>query len=235
TRTLLQFLSADDAEAGGKATLLRCPLSQVSSLATYRPHLQFLLPVSLPCFHVSLVLAMGACATKPGDLKVKGEPPLVVEDAAAAVAPLVVSEEKVAANVVVPTAAEADPADASRRRSLSDLLKQDAETGDGETADQESAEKALAVEPATSAAVDNTAGATVGAQSPVQASAETGQDGVVANEPKEDAQGTDVQVVEEEEKRVDPDSVQVVVPAAAAAAAAPSAEESKVVEDGDSA
>ncbi|CAO2039148.1 unnamed protein product [Urochloa humidicola] len=175
---------------------------------------------------------MGACATKPGDLKVKGEPPLVVEDAAAAVAPLVVSEEKVAADVVVPTAAEADPADASRRRSLSDLLKQDAETGDVEAADQESAEKALAVEPATSAAVDATAEATVGAQVPVQASAETEQDGGVADEPKDDAQGTDVQAVEEEEKRVDPDSVQVVVPAADAA---PSAEESKVVEDGDSA
>jgi membrane protein involved in colicin uptake len=64
---------------------------------------------------------MGACATKPGDLKVKGEAPLVAEDAAAAP---VASEEKAKADGVVPAAAEADPADASRRRSLSDLLKQ---------------------------------------------------------------------------------------------------------------
>jgi hypothetical protein len=66
---------------------------------------------------------MGACATKPGDLKVKGEAPLVAEDAAAAAA--VASEEKAkGADGVAPAAAEADTADASRRRSLSDLLKQ---------------------------------------------------------------------------------------------------------------
>lgn len=53
---------------------------------------------------------MGACATKPADLKVKGEAPVVLEDAA----------EKKAAGV-----AEAEPAaDGSRRRSLSDLLKE---------------------------------------------------------------------------------------------------------------
>ncbi|CAN6272977.1 unnamed protein product [Urochloa humidicola] len=168
---------------------------------------------------------MGACATKPGDLKVKGEPPLVVEDA---VALSVANEEKAKAEVVVPATNEADPADVSRRRSLSDLLKQDAETNDGEAADQESAEKAVSVEPATSAAVDATAGATVGAQASVQASAATEQDGQTADEPKDDAHGADVQAVEEEEKRVDPDSVQVVVPAADAAS---SSEESKVVED----
>lgn len=70
-----------------------------------------------------LVLAMGACATKPGDLKVKGEAPLVVEDVAAV--PVVAGEEKAkAADGAVMVAAEADPADASRRKSLSDLLKQ---------------------------------------------------------------------------------------------------------------
>ncbi|CAL4968928.1 unnamed protein product [Urochloa decumbens] len=176
---------------------------------------------------------MGACATKPGDLKVKGEAPLVVEDAAAA-APLVVSEEeKAKADVVVTAAAEADLADVSRRRSLSDLLKQDAEAGDGEAADQESAEKAVvAVEPATSAAGDATAGATVGAQAPVQASAATEQDGGAADELKEDAHGADMQPEEEEEKRVDPDSVQVAVPAAASADdAATIADESKIAED----
>jgi hypothetical protein len=51
---------------------------------------------------------MGACATKPGDLKVKGEAPLVEEDAAAPLA----------------AADEVDQADVSRRRSLSVLLKQ---------------------------------------------------------------------------------------------------------------
>jgi hypothetical protein len=59
----------------------------------------------------------------------------------------------------------------------------------------------------------------MGGQAPVQASAATEQD---------DPHG-DVQAVVEEEKRVDPDSVQVVVPAAAAAA--PSAEEGKVADD----
>jgi hypothetical protein len=53
---------------------------------------------------------MGACATKSGDLKVKGEPPLVVEDGTAA--PLVAEGEK------------ANKADVSRRRSLSYLLKE---------------------------------------------------------------------------------------------------------------
>lgn len=64
---------------------------------------------------------MGACATKPGDLKVKGEAPLVAEDAAA---PLAAADEKAkAAEVPVAAAAEVDQADVSRRRSLSDLLK----------------------------------------------------------------------------------------------------------------
>ncbi|OEL26726.1 hypothetical protein BAE44_0012259 [Dichanthelium oligosanthes] len=165
---------------------------------------------------------MGACATKPGDLKVKGEAPLVAEDA---VAPLVASEEKAKADGVVPAAAEADTADAGRRRSLSDLLKQDAETSDGKAAQE--AEKVVAVEPATSAAGD-AAGETMGAQAPVQDSAASNQDGTAADELKDEPHGDDVQAVEEE-KRVDPDSVQVVVPAAAAAA--PSAEESKVADD----
>jgi hypothetical protein len=96
--------------------------------------------------------------------------------------------------------------------------------GDGE-ADQEASEKVVAMEPATGAAGDAGA-ATMGAQAPVQASAATEQDG----ELKDDPHGN-VQAVVEEEKRVDPDSVQVVVPAAAAAAAAPSAEEGKVADD----
>ncbi|KAF8653221.1 hypothetical protein HU200_062676 [Digitaria exilis] len=162
---------------------------------------------------------MGACATKPGDLKVKGEAPLVVEDAAATP---VACEEKAKADVIVPAAAEADPADAGRRRSLSDLLKQEAETSDGE------AEKAVTVEPATSAAVE--AGATLGAQAPVHAVVETDQEGGTADhQPRDDPNG-DVQVVVEEEKRVDPDSVQVAV-SAADAAAAPSADETENADD----
>lgn len=62
----------------------------------------------LPSF--LLAAEMGACATKPGDLKVKGEAPLVLDDAA----------EKKSGAVV-----ETDPAaDGTRRRSLSDLLKE---------------------------------------------------------------------------------------------------------------
>ncbi|KAG2651465.1 hypothetical protein PVAP13_1NG296200 [Panicum virgatum] len=251
-------------------------------LATYWPHCGFSsqsqsllpLPSRLSCWDEPplLRLAMGACATKPGDLKVKGEAPLVAEDAAAA--PVASEEKAKGADGVVPAA---DTADAGRRRSLSDLLKQDAETidreadqeaaekvvavepatgaagdagaatGDGE-ADQEAAEKAVAVEPATGAAGDagaatgdgeadqeaaekvvavepatgaagDAGAAAMGGQAPVQASAATEQD---------DPHG-DVQAVVEEEKRVDPDSVQVVVPAAAAAA--PSAEEGKVADD----
>lgn len=70
------------------------------------------------------LVAMGACATKPGDLKVKGEAPLVVEDAAAPA--LAAADEKAKAGVLPPVAAaaaEVDQADVSRRRSLSDLLK----------------------------------------------------------------------------------------------------------------
>jgi hypothetical protein len=65
---------------------------------------------------------MGACATKlSGDQKDRrGEPPLIVEDG---VAPAVAEGEKVNKADGVPAAAEAtDPADVSRRRSLSDLL-----------------------------------------------------------------------------------------------------------------
>jgi len=64
---------------------------------------------------------MGACATKPGDLKVKGEAPLVEEDAAA---PLAAADQKAKADVLPVAAAEVDQADVSRRRSLSVLLKQ---------------------------------------------------------------------------------------------------------------
>jgi hypothetical protein len=67
---------------------------------------------------------MGACATKlSGDQKDRrGEPPLIVEDG---VAPAVAEGEKVNKADGVPAAAEAtDPADVSRRRSLSDLLKE---------------------------------------------------------------------------------------------------------------
>ena len=85
------------------------------------------------------------------------------------------------------------------------------------------------MEPATGAAGDAGAAA-MGGQAPVQASAATEQDGA-AGELKDDPHG-DVQAVVEEEKRVDPDSVQVVVPPPpAAAAAAPSAEEGKVADD----
>ncbi|KAF8693371.1 hypothetical protein HU200_038761 [Digitaria exilis] len=166
---------------------------------------------------------MGACATKPGDLKVKGEAPLVVEDAAAT---LVSCEEKAKADVIVPAAAaaEADPADAGRRRSLSDLLKQEAETSDGE------AEKVVTVEPATGAAVEDEAGAKLGAQAPVQAVVETEHNGGAADQPRDDPNGGDVQVVVEEEKRVDPDSVQVAV-SAADADAAPSADETENADD----
>jgi hypothetical protein len=66
----------------------------------------------LPSFVLAVVSAaaeMGACATKPADLKVEGDAPLVLDDAA---------EKK--AGVV-----ETDPAaDGSRRRSLSELLKE---------------------------------------------------------------------------------------------------------------
>ncbi|WVZ75094.1 hypothetical protein U9M48_023184 [Paspalum notatum var. saurae] len=173
---------------------------------------------------------MGACATKPGDLKVKGEAPLAVEDAA--------EKAKADAVVPVPVAAEADPADAGRRRSLSDLLKQDAETSDdaGGEADQEAAAKAVVAEPASAAGDDAAGGAVMGEdqssqEAPVQASvtaAAEQQDGT-AQELKVGPSGDAAQEAEEE-KRVDPESVQVV-----ADAAAPSAEDSKpVANDADS-
>jgi hypothetical protein len=76
---------------------------------------------------------MGACATKPGDLKVKGgEAPLVKEDAAVAPSPPAAEEKEknvdeapaAAAAAVVVAAVEGEPAEAGRRRSLSDLLKE---------------------------------------------------------------------------------------------------------------
>ncbi|XP_044384977.1 cytochrome c1 isoform X2 [Triticum aestivum] len=100
---------------------------------------------------------MGACATKPADLKVEGEAPEVLEDAA----------EKNVAGVAV---AETEPAaDGIRRRSLSDLLKEndesDVEAPEAEkkaeepaaaTADENGAtEEQLAVEPSTATTEPN--------------------------------------------------------------------------------
>lgn len=104
------------------------------------------------------------------------------------------------------------------------MVAQDAETSDGE------AEKAATVvEPATSDAVVE-AGATLVAEAPVQDVVATEQDGAV-DQLKDEPDG-DVQAVVEEEKRVDPDSVQVAaVSAADAAAAAPSADESEAADD----
>lgn len=75
---------------------------------------------------------MGACATKPGDLKVKGgEAPVVKEDAAVAPSPSPAAEEKEknvdeapAAAAAVAVAVESEAVEAGRRRSLSDLLKE---------------------------------------------------------------------------------------------------------------
>lgn len=149
---------------------------------------------------------MGACATKPGDLKVKGDAPLVVEDAA----------EKKLAGVDADTAAAAD--DVSRRRSLSDLLKEDAES----EAEAPSAEKKTE---AVTAATDE-AGATEVEASIAMTEPEGPDHTAEELEPKA-VQDPDAHVqVVEEEKRVDPDSVQVAV-----VADAQSSEESKVVVD----
>lgn len=164
---------------------------------------------------------MGACATKPGDLKVKGEAPLVEEDAAA---PLAAADEKAKADVLPVAAAEVDQADVSRRRSLSVLLKQDAEASDGE-ADHQEAEKVVAEEEPASAAA---AGETMGSpQAPVQTSVATTEHDDTAEELKDDDLPSGDAHAAEEEKRVDPESVQVDV------AAAPSSEESKVADDDD--
>jgi hypothetical protein len=113
------------------------------------------------------------------------------------------------------------------------VIPQDAETSDGEADQEAGAEKAVAVEPVSGAAGDD-AGATMGgAQAPLHAQDTTEQDSA-AGETKEDPHG-DVPAAVEEEKRVDPDSVQVVAPPPPADAALPSAEESKVDEDGASA
>ncbi|KAL6899188.1 hypothetical protein ACP4OV_005846 [Aristida adscensionis] len=175
---------------------------------------------------------MGACATKSGDLKVKGEAPLVVDDGAV---PPVPEGEKAKADGV-PAAAEADTPDAGRRRSLSDLLKEDAETSDVE-ADQE-AEKAviLMTEAPATAAYESHTGATKEAEAPVQPPVEAEQDDTAEElgDPKDDKEhGDDAQVVEED-KRVDPDSVQVAA-ADATSAAASADEEHKVTDDTSSA
>ncbi|NP_001150071.1 uncharacterized protein LOC100283700 [Zea mays] len=160
---------------------------------------------------------MGACATKPGDLKVKGEAPLVAEDAAA---PLAAADEKAkAAEVPVAAAAEVDQADVSRRRSLSDLLKRDAEGSDGEEEVDQEAEKVVAGEPASAAAAGETMGSP---QATVQASVATEQDDT-AEELKDGLPSGGDAHAAEEEKRMDPESIQ-----AAVAADAPSSEESKV-------
>ncbi|EES05215.1 hypothetical protein BDA96_04G183400 [Sorghum bicolor] len=164
---------------------------------------------------------MGACATKPGDLKVKGDAPLVVEDAAA---PLPAADEKT-------KAAEVDQADVSRRRSLSVLLKQDAEATDGE-ADQQEADKVVGVaeeEPASAAAAAAAGEETMGSpQAPVQATvdATTEHDGTAEELKDDDLPSGDAHAAAEEEKRVDPESVHVA--AVTVTAAAPSSEESKV-------
>ncbi|PWZ25650.1 hypothetical protein Zm00014a_011739 [Zea mays] len=160
---------------------------------------------------------MGACATKPGDLKVKGEAPLVVEDAVAAAA------EKAKADGIPVAAAVVDQTDVSRRRSLSDLLKRDAEASDGKAGHQE-AEKVVVGEPAS--AVGETMGPP---QAPVQASVAAVQDDT-AEEPEDGLPSGDAHAAEEE-KRVDPESVQ----AAVAADAPKSSEESEAANDDDDA
>ncbi|XP_048574837.1 cytochrome c1-like isoform X2 [Triticum urartu] len=213
---------------------------------------------------------MGACATKPADLKVEGEAPEVLEDAA----------EKNVAGVAV---AETEPAaDGIRRRSLSDLLKEndesDVEAPEAEkkaeepaaaTADENGAtEEQLAVEPSTATTEPNHTAEILEpedahdaqndetddeapeaepekkAEEPAAATADENEvteeplavePSVATTEPNhtakilepeaaEDPQ-THAQVVEEE-KRVDPDSVQVTV-----VDSTESVEESKVVAD----
>ncbi|KAM3257406.1 hypothetical protein ACQJBY_049609 [Aegilops geniculata] len=211
---------------------------------------------------------MGACATKPADLKVEGEAPVVLEDAA----------EKKVAGVAV---AETEPAaDGSRRRSLSDLLKEndesDVEAPEAEkkaeepaaaTADEnEATEEQLAVEPSTAATEPNHTAeilepedaqdtqndesdveapeAEKKAKEPAAATADeneateeqlTVEPSIATTEPNHTAEilepeaaedpQTHAQVVEEE-KRVDPDSVQVT-----AVDSTESVEVSKVVAD----
>jgi hypothetical protein len=67
-------------------------------------------------------------------------------------------------------------------------------------------------------------------QAPVQASVATEHDDT-AEEPKGDDLPSGDAHAAEEEKRVDPESVQAVVAAVAVAADAPSSEESKVADD----
>ncbi|XP_037434403.1 cytochrome c1-like isoform X1 [Triticum dicoccoides] len=129
---------------------------------------------------------MGACATKPADLKVEGEAPEVLEDAA----------EKNVAGVAV---AETEPAaDGIRRRSLSDLLKENDESD----VEAPEAEK-KAEEPAAATADENGATEEQLAVEPSTATTEPNHTAEILE--LEDAH--DAQVVEEE-KRVDPDSVQ---------------------------
>ncbi|XP_051212574.1 uncharacterized protein [Lolium perenne] len=167
---------------------------------------------------------MGACATKPADLKVEGDAPLVLDDAA---------EKK--AGVV-----ETDPAaDGSRRRSLSELLKENADS-DVEAPDEEEKKAEPAAAPA-----DNTRATTeLLTVQPSVTTTEQDHTGEELGAKAEQDPHTQAPVAEEE-KRVDPDSVQVaavpaqsveessVDPDAAQVAAdpAPSVEESKVVAD----
>lgn len=131
---------------------------------------------------------------------------MVLEDAA----------EKKAAGV-----AEAEPAaDGSRRRSLSDLLKENDESDVEATEAEKKAE-----EPAAATADENGATEEQLAVEPSTAMTEpTHTAEILEPEAAQDPQ-THAQVVEEE-KRVDPDSVQVAV-----VVPAESVEESKVVAD----
>ncbi|GJN21264.1 hypothetical protein PR202_gb08727 [Eleusine coracana subsp. coracana] len=187
---------------------------------------------------------MGACATKSGDLKkVKGEPPVVVEDAA--VVPPVADGEKANKVEGVPPAAETDPADVSRRRSLSDLLKEDAEASDGDEAGQEAVkavideDSAVATDEAAPApasvskeaeeakepqVVAEQPAAVVVEQDTTAEQEQLADDPEAGQEPDGDAQAG------EEEKRVDPDSVQVATVVAAATVAALSDEGSEVAD-----
>ena len=207
---------------------------------------------------LSSLLAMGACATKPGDLKVKGDAPLVVEDAAA---PLPAADEKT-------KAAEVDQADVSRRRSLSVLLKQvsnfipfcvlnssdsgtklqlsrvtnrcaccllyttqDAEATDGE-ADQQEADKVVGVaeeEPASAAAAAAAGEETMGSpQAPVQATVDATTEHDGTAEELKDDDLPSGDAHAAAEEEKRVDPESVHVAAVTVTAAAPSSEESKV-------
>ncbi|KAK3158133.1 hypothetical protein QOZ80_2AG0133300 [Eleusine coracana subsp. coracana] len=169
---------------------------------------------------------MGACATKSGDLKkVKGEPPMVVEDAA--MAPPVAEGEKANKVEGAPPAAETDPADVSRRRSLSDLLKEDAEASDGDEAGQEAVKvltdenSAVATDeaaPAPAAVSKEAEAPQVAAEQPAAVVVEQDTAEQLADDPKAGQEPDGDAQMGEEEKRVDPDSVQVATVVAALSA-----------------